>query len=359
MTQTGSAELDAALPLLAADVGGTHVRLGLVRAGFDASRQLQLLAYRKYASADFAGLADIVATFLADQDVRGLRALVIASAGYALDDGTVIANNLSWPISLREMRDRFGVHDCRLVNDFVALAHAADELATHELAHLAGPERLQDGPVLVVGPGTGLGAALWIPNEYGPFVLSTEAGQAALAAVTDTEFALLHLLRGNGTHVPVERAISGPGLLRIHAALCTLRNAHARAYSTPAQISCAAQDGSDPVARESLELFFELLGSAIGDMALQYGAQGGVYLAGGILPQLRDLLPCSRLVERFLDKGAMRDALLRIPLKLVEHGQFGVIGAARWFLDGRSVSNSTPDSRPGRAHAPEHVDSAP
>jgi len=28
----------------------------------------------------------------------------------------------------------------------------------------------------------------------------------------------------------------------------------------------------------------------------------------------------------------MREALERIPVKLVEHGQLGVIGAANWYL---------------------------
>ena len=80
-------------------------------------------------------------------------------------------------------------------------------------------------------------------------------------------------------------------------------------------------------------MFCGLLGSTVGDMALLYGAQGGVYLAGGILPQIREFLLQSTFVERFLNKGPMREALERIPVKLVEHGQLGVIGAANWYLD--------------------------
>ena len=38
-----------------------------------------------------------------------------------------------------------------------------------------------------------------------------------------------------------------------------------------------------------------------------------------------------RGAERFLDKGPMAKALQRIPVKLVEHGQLGVIGATRWY----------------------------
>jgi glucokinase len=131
--------------------------------------------------------------------------------------------------------------------------------------------------------------------------------------------------------VPVEYALSGPGLMNLHAALCALRGGH-NDYSSPGEITAAAISGSDPLARESLEVFCGLLGSAVGDMALLYGAQGGVYLAGGILPQIREFLIKSSFVERFLNKGPMRAALERIPVRLVEHGQLGVIGAANWYL---------------------------
>ena len=104
-------------------------------------------------------------------------------------------------------------------------------------------------------------------------------------------------------------------------------------HATPDAVSAAACDGSDPLAVQTLELFCGILGSTIGDMALLYGVQGGVYLAGGILPRIRDFLINSSFVARFLNKGTMREALERIPVKLVEHGQLGVVGAAKWYLE--------------------------
>jgi glucokinase len=68
-------------------------------------------------------------------------------------------------------------------------------------------------------------------------------------------------------------------------------------------------------------------------MALTYGIQGGIRLAGGVLPQIRDFLLCSGFATRYLNKGPMRAALERIPVRLVEHGQLGVLGAAHWYLN--------------------------
>ncbi|WP_435304396.1 glucokinase family protein [Pseudoxanthomonas sp. LjRoot125] len=321
---------------IAADVGGTHVRIGLVRGSGDAGMPVQVLEYRKYACADHAGLGDIVQDFLHHLGLDHGRVTrgVIASAGYALEDGTVITNNLPWRLSLAELRTQLGFDDVRLVNDFEAVAHAAAQVDASQVLQLTGPAIAPTrGPTLILGPGTGLGAAVWIPVGARAVVLATEAGQAALTAGNALEMALLAEMLKTRTHVPVEQALSGPGLLNLHAALCAVRGAAPSAYTHPGQVTAAALSGDDPLARESLDVFCGLLGSVVGDMALLYGVQGGVYLAGGILPKIREFLIQSSFVARFLNKGSMREALERIPVKLVEHGQLGVVGAAKWYLE--------------------------
>lgn len=317
---------------IAADVGGTHVRLGLVCASGDPAHPVSVLAYEKYACARYPGLTEIIADFLRNHARSGVRRGVIASAGFPLEDGTVITANLPWRLSPRETGEQLGFADLRLVNDFEAVAHAAAHVDASEVLQLTGPAMpATQGPTLILGPGTGLGAAVWIPTTHRPVVLPTEAGQAALTPGNDIEMALLAEMLKERSHVPTEHALSGPGLMNLHAALCVLRGTQA-AYRTPGEITQAAIAGTDPLARESLEIFCGLLGSTVGDMALLYGAQGGVYLAGGILPHIRDFLVGSSFVERFLNKGPMRAALERIPVRLVEHGQLGVLGAANWYL---------------------------
>jgi len=317
-------------PFVAADVGGTHVRVGLVQAGAGAA-PLQVLAYSKFRCADYAGLADILREFIAGLPASTpARVAVIASAGYPLADGTVITANLPWRLSPAEIRAVLGLEAVHLVNDFEAVAHAVAHLGASEVLQLTGPERIAPGPILVLGPGTGLGAAVWIPTANGPVVLATEAGQAALAVGTELEMALLRQMLGQRSHVSVEHALSGPGLMNLYTALCTLRGA-TPVFTRPGDMTAAALDGGDALARESLEVFCGLLGSTVGDMALLYGVQG-VYLAGGILPHIRDFLVRSDFTARFLNKGPMREALERVSVRLVEHGQLGVIGAASWYL---------------------------
>ena len=330
-----------ARPFIAADVGGTHVRIGLIRPSPTPGQPPAVLHYRKYACADAADPADIFAAFIDTLD-PGLHvdAGVIASAGYVREDGSLIAANLPWTLSTQRLRERLGFSELRIVNDFEAVAHAIAQMDAEASLLLAGPDKAAStGPTLVLGPGTGLGAALWVPTEDGGgMVLPTEAGQAALSPGTDVEIALLAEMMKHRSHVSAESALSGPGLMNLHATLCAIRGA-TNAYGSPGEITRAALADHDPLARESLDIFCGLLGSLVGDLALLYGVQGGVYLAGGILPQIRDFLAGSSFAARFLNKGPMRAALERIPVRLVEHGQLGVIGAANWYLHQRDRRN--------------------
>ena len=313
--------------LIAADVGGTHVRVGLVRAGSGEGAPVEVLAYTKYRCADHANLGAILADFTRHNPP--VSECVIATAGYAQDDGNVISVNLPWPLSTQHIRDELGFRAVHVVNDFEAVAHAATHMDESQVLQLAGPAEAAHGPVLIVGPGTGLGAAVWIPVGKRGIVLATEAGQAALAPTTTLEIAVLqHMLRER-RHVSIEQVLSGPGLLKLYRALCAVRGI-TPVHATPDAVSAAACNGNYAVATEALNLFCAFLGSAIGDMALFYGVQR-IYLAGGFLPRFGSFIQNSCFVERFLNKGPMAQALQGIPVKLVEHGQLGVIGATRWY----------------------------
>ncbi|WP_367347511.1 glucokinase family protein [Stenotrophomonas bentonitica] len=316
-------------PFLAADVGGTHVRVARVQASADPAHPVELLEYRKFRNADYPGLSAILAAFIADGE-RPAHC-VVATAGYAREDGTVITANVPWPLSARQIERDLGLEAVYIVNDFEAVAYAAAQVDASGVLQLTGPATAPRGPTLVVGPGTGLGAALWIPTAHGAVVLATEAGQPTLAVSTELEMAIVRQMQREHAHVSVEHALSGPGLMNLYRAVCAIEGQPA-VLATPDAITAAAVSNQDVLARQSLEVFCGLLGSTIGDMALQYGAHGGVYLAGGILPQIREFLLNSTFVARYLNKGPMREALERIPVKVVEHGQLGVIGAASWYL---------------------------
>jgi glucokinase len=332
--------------LVAADVGGTHARMALIGPGVTGQSAFTILHYQKYRCAEFDGLAAIFEDFRDRVARTTIRSIALAIAGHIVDD-KVINVNLPWPVSISRLRDRLDVHELAITNDFEAIAHAIGHIDIGDASLLNGPETLPCGPVLVVGPGTGLGAAVRIPFGDGAIILATEAGQATLAAGTDFEIEVLRELRKQNRHVLIESVLSGTGLKNLDAALRRLRGSPAVDY-TPAQITAAAVAGHDPQAVETVEIFCAWFGGVLGDLALLYGATGGIYLAGGVLPQMKELLVRSAFVERFLDKGAMREALVHTPVRLIDHARLGVIGAAGWYFD---RNQNTPRVSQGSATA--------
>jgi glucokinase len=327
-------------PFLATDIGGTHARIGLVVGDPTGTRPVKVLHYHRYSCADWTSLPAMLQDFVGQLSgtpyaaVRGnLRHCAVACAGYVLDDA-IVNDNLPWRVSIREIRDGLGIQRLVVINDFEALAYAAQFIEVGETQPIIeATEPAPSGPVLVMGPGTGLGSAVLLPGQPRAQVLATEAGQISLAPGNEREIEILRLFRRERPHVSFEDALSGPGLLKLYRALCELRPSPARLL-TPAEVTGAALAGSDAAAVEALEIFCGLLGSFVGDLVLLYGARGGAYLAGGILPQIRSFLPASTFAARYFNKGVMRPYLQQVPVRLIEHGQLGVIGAAGWFLDG-------------------------
>jgi glucokinase len=325
------ADAPAGSLLLSADVGGTHARLAVLDGA--PGRPPALLHYRAYRGADHASLPDVLDAFLASLPLAGidaarLQGAVLACAGYVLDDA-VVNDNLPWALPIEPVRRCLGLPRLAVINDFEALAHGLafmDPAAARPLVEgtdvPAGSE-----PMVVMGPGTGLGCAAWLP---GGRVLTTEAGQIAFAPGTPREVAIREVLATRHEYVAVEQLLSGPGLLKVYRALGVI-DGRAGALASPEEITRHGLAGTDAHAREALEVFAGVLGSFSADLAMLYGALGGIYLAGGFLPRLHDFLLQSTLRERFHARGVMRPWLARVPVRVIEHGQLGVLGAAQWF----------------------------
>lgn len=313
--------------MLAADVGGTHARIGLVAMQPDRTQPPATLAYHAYRCADWTGLADILEDFLARH--AGSRHVVtrcaLAVAGYVRND-ELVAENLRWPVKISALRERLRFEQLEIVNDFEALA-CATQFVRHADATdvIAAPGCA--GPTVVVGPGTGLGCAALVPVDGRATVVPSEAGHIALAPGSDREIEVLHLLGRDRAYVHTGHVLSGPGLLNLYRALAEIEGVVA-AHAQPKQVSAAALHGGDPLAREALAMFCAMLGSFAGDLAIVFKAGAGVYLAGGILPSISDFLLASEFRTRFLNKGLMRPFLANVPVRLIEHGQLGVLGAA-------------------------------
>lgn len=326
------------MPFLVADIGGTHARVALMRAPHGDARDVDMLACHVFVCAEFPTLLELLQAFLKTDMQVPVKHCVLACAGQIMGS-EVVNDNLAWPIRLAQLRDVLGLDEIAVLNDFEALAYALDGSLADGSRHLCGPDLAFSGPTLVIGPGTGLGAAAHIPGPAGGVVLPTEAGQMDFAPNSVREREVLAHLAPNGGYMAFEHIVSGPGLLTLYASLCAL-DGKAPALTAPEAVTAAAVARNDAQAMEAVEIFCAALGSFTGNLAMAFMATGGVYLAGGFLSSIFELLERSSFEERFLHGRSARELLSHVPVRVTEHGLHGVRGAARWYLQ-QGVSQSS------------------
>jgi glucokinase len=341
------------MTVLAGDIGGTNTRLAIydvITAGAtDAQRPaLMPLFERTYPSAAHASLDVIAEAFLGEaRGAIGVGAKV-ASACFGIagpiENNMCRATNLPWVVDGRALSVRLGIERVTLVNDFYAAALGVTAVGADDLVSLGGGPPAAQGPIAVLGAGTGLGQAflLWSAAENRYQVVSSEGGHVDLAARTPLEQGLVQFLTVKYGRVSCERVLSGQGLVDVFAFLSeepasrglTPREApallaSAAAHKDPAAaISERALAGTDPVCEMALAIFCSVLGAVAGNLALMVLATGGVYVAGGIAPRVLPFLQRGGFREAFDRKGRLHTLVERIPAYVVTHAQPGLLGAA-------------------------------
>jgi len=311
----------APAPILLADIGGTNARFAMLEGATlrgvaslpVAAHPSPLAAIRAYLAGDGRGAAPTCAA--------------IAAAG-PVEAGRVSLTNAGWSIDGSDLREALGLGALTIVNDFTALAWSLPGLAAGDLRAIGGGRTLPGAPLAVIGPGTGFGVAALLRAGGREIALATEGGHATLSAEDRREDEIIQSLRESLGHVSVERVLSGEGLARLHRAAAARDGLTTPALAAP-EIVERAIAGSCSACRASLDLFCALLGSVAGNIALTLGAQGGVYVAGGIVPRFADHLARSPFRARFEAKGRMSDYLRAIPTSVVQHPHPALLGLAR------------------------------
>jgi len=300
----------APYPRLVGDIGGTHARFGWVQ-----DAQSDITAIDAFLCDDQAGLDDVVGRYLIAHGLAAPRSGAIGIA--APVGGDVVAmTNRDWTFSISDMQGRLGLDRLLVLNDYAALAHALGGLRPDEVRRIGGGTPVERAPLALLGPGTGLGVSGLLVAPGGRVPVVGEGGHVSLSAADEREDRVVAILRRRFGHASAERALSGPGLVNLYAASCELGGRPAEPLQ-PADISARARLGGDADCRQAVDLFLGFLGSVAGDLALTLGARGGVYIAGGIVVQLGDLVAGSRLRERFEAKGRYRAYLEGIPTSLI------------------------------------------
>jgi glucokinase len=321
--------------ILAGDVGGTKTALGLFA---QSASGLRCHREARFACADYESFEAILEAFLAAEAGLSVDAACIGVAGI-VEDGHCNATNLPWQVSEGAIARIADTLHVRLLNDLEAAAHGMLFLPSDQRAVLQpGTAEAQAGHIAVIAAGTGLGEALlfWDGHHHHP--MASEGGHAGFAPRGDLQIELLQWLEArHGAPIPTERVLSGPGLVSIYQFLRERSHqpepeqlARAREQDGAAAITHSALAAEDPVSTEALDLFLAIYGAEAANLALRTLPRGGLFLAGGIAPQILPALRTGPFLEAFTNHPFFSDFLRSLRVEVALDPGAPVLGCAHY-----------------------------
>ncbi|MES9969636.1 MAG: glucokinase [Candidatus Thiodiazotropha sp.] len=325
------------MQILAGDIGGTNTRLALYQA--NPGSKLKLILTEIYPSQSYDAIEAVLQRFLSHPSARVIDSACFGIAGPVIDQ-VCETTNLPWRVSASRIKAEFGFKQTRLINDLEANAWGIELLEDNDFLTLSTGAGRAQGNRSIIAAGTGLGEAglYWDGESYHPF--PSEGGHSDFSPTTELEFGLFHALQKQHGHVSWENLVSGPGLEAIYDYLSIYRDRATPAWlqgqmdklGKAQAISGAGLESSDPLCRESLELFTRLYAREAGNHALKIMATGGVYLGGGIAPQILPILQEGFFMEAFLAKGPMGKIMQTMPVKVILNDKTALYGAANYAM---------------------------
>lgn len=304
---------------LVGDVGGTNARLALCALGSG-----KLSHVKTYSGLEFPSLEAVIQRYLAEHKVSVSDACIAIACPVTGD--WVAMTNHTWAFSIAEMKQNLNLVHLEVINDFTAVSMAIPVLQESDVLQFGGQRAQQGRPIAVYGAGTGLGVSHLVPHEGRWISLPGEGGHVDFATNSEEEDQILRVLRQELGHVSAERILSGPGLVNLYRAI-VIADDRLPERLAPKDITERAQTNGCIDCRRALSLFCVIMGRFGGNLALNLGTFGGVYIAGGLVPRFLEFFKVSGFRSAFEDKGRFRDYLQDIPVFLIVHQQPGLLGA--------------------------------
>ncbi|MGV8990841.1 MAG: glucokinase [Thiobacillus sp.] len=313
------------MELIAGDIGGTKSWLAWV--ALTAEGKVKLRFEKVYVSADFVSADALLKQYITDAQVElEPDALWLALPG-ALNEQRTTLTNLEWTLDAAELQRSTGLSTVRFINDFQAAAAGVATLTIQDMIVL-NPQAAELGGVrAITGAGTGLGLAFMMADATGRYQsYPTEGGHIDFAPGNAQQRRLLEYLGARYAHVSWERAVSGSAMNDLYRFCCIEQGQALPDVAVEGAALVALAEAGNKTAEATLDLFIDLYGAWVGNVALLYQPRGGLFIAGGVAGHLQARMQSPRFMAAATDKGRMRSVVERTPIFLITCNRMGVQG---------------------------------
>lgn len=321
--------------ILAGDVGGTKVHLGL----YDFQHgQLTHVRDERFPAHEFSGLKEIVRRFLEESDCPEITAACFGVPG-PVRGGRLRLTNLPWVLDSRELSADLNITHLFLINDLEANGYGVPELTSEQIHTLNIGDPGAVGHRALVSAGTGLGEGVLVWNGKTHVPMASEGGHCDFAPRSPLDIELLTYLRRKlGGRVSFERVVSGQGLTNIYTFLRDEKQMEEPAWleermkaeDPNAVIGEVGEQGTNELCAKTLEIFCSAYGAEAGNMVLKVLATGGMYLGGGIAPKILKSMCGGGFMHAFTDKGRLSEVCIHTPVHVILESRAALMGAAAY-----------------------------
>jgi glucokinase len=295
---------------LLADVGGTNARfvvLTTLRKGINQKRVLTLK------SKDFSDFFSLLLEALSFFKVEPRDTVACIAVAGPVFKRRAKLTNLGWEIDERKIKAKFPFKKLILVNDLFAGSASLAKLKKKDLK-LVKEGKINKGVCVAIFCGTGLGVGVLV-KEKPLTLISTEAGHIFFQALDSFDLKFLDFIKEKQKELSYEEVLSGRGLENLYEFF------HGERLSAPMITALAKKQ--DKRAGQAVKAYFKYLGRFCSQLALCYLPLGGIYLSGGVINALIDILfekeYKSVFMENFLSSSKLNFLLKELPIYAIGH----------------------------------------
>lgn len=293
------------------DIGGTNVRYALAEKGKTSIEKI----FKKNIGSE--SLDKLLEDLLTTESGKVLN-LVISAAGPKLD-GIIKMTNRSYKIDPNEIKEKFSLKECHLLNDWESIAYGHAYLNQKDCINLINKEvSSYNKNSLYFGPGTGLGVSILLDDQI---VISSEYGNTNIGVeeLIGEDLSKLHHFKS------IEDTLSGKAISKIY-------EIKTRKHLSAEEIFSQAKN-DDLVAKEIIQDFIERLATILSDLTLSFLPGRGIYLAGNLTRSLKDFINTKIFEEKFLSNKASThlEILRNTPINIIMKEHSPLYGNLNYF----------------------------
>ena len=355
--------------VLIGDIGGTNIRLRLLKMTKEIELEPIIMKFEYKHTFEFSSLESLLRDFIAQLDEKEKPEITVLGIPGPVENNQLITlpNIPHWKLDNGDdLGKKLGIKKFQFLNDFVCNGYAIQTNLKENIDYikLNNVTPIEDGPKLMIGPGTGLGMGYLLKNKNDKYytIGSSEGGGQDFSAKSEFLLKLRNFIRdevGLG-NVSIGKMCSGRSLIPIYKFLYINGNKENKKLQREpnlgkkidnfkkykevdkvgeinVEITTKGLNGECELCRETLLLFTEIFAEFAGDLALFTLPTSGVYLMGGITRIITPMILNNTIfLNHFKNKDHFWFLLQKIPIYLVQNKDIGLIGAteaARRFLE--------------------------